>query len=75
MQVQRRRAARHLERVDVRLDEEARACRGRRRVSKFVTVASQMSRPSYDVPMLSTGRGPARSSAQPWRISVSSSYR
>ena len=23
-------------------------------VSKFVTVASQMSRPSYDVPMLST---------------------
>src|SRR5688572_10092897 len=44
-------------------------------VSKFVIVASQMSRSSKDRPIDSTRQRSGRSSAQPWRISVSSSYR
>ena len=42
-------------------------------VAVFVTVASQMSRPSNDRPMLSRANSSGCSSAQPRRISVSSS--
>jgi hypothetical protein len=43
-------------------------------VSAFVSVASQMSRPSNDVPMLSTRASRGRSSAHPWTSEVSSSW-
>jgi len=44
-------------------------------VSVFVIVASQISRPSWLCPIDSSAKSSGRSSAQPWRISVSSSYR
>jgi hypothetical protein len=43
-------------------------------VSKFVIAASQMSRPSWLLPIDSSPKSSGRSSAQPRRISVSSSY-
>ena len=43
-------------------------------VSVFVTVTSQMSRPSYDLPIDSSAQSPGASSAQARSVSVSSSY-